>query len=287
MGSEQRSRRSRLNAEVALVRFALAAGEHWQDFVIIGGLNPDFLVSQPPAPHLGTTDVDLLLEVGVIYDRDEQDFGWLDDALQADAWRPRGASAWQWELSTDEAVVRLDLLCDVPDPAGQPLILPGVRSVSAMNLTGPDAALHQPVPRRIQVPDDVRAAHPGAPEHVMLQFASLGGYLVAKSAALLGRQLPKDAYDLIYVTLYNDAGAAGAATAVTQMAARPRGSDPRDVVRSAISLYIDPNGTCADHFAQQMRLAGDDESEERLRRDAAEGAKMFLSQLDAVRPRDA
>ena len=75
MDIEPRSRGARERAEEALIRLAVALGERSTDVVIIGGLNPDFLVSGPPVSHLGTTDVDVLVEVGVHYDREDLDFG--------------------------------------------------------------------------------------------------------------------------------------------------------------------------------------------------------------------
>jgi len=71
LASELRSRAAPDRAEGALARFALLAAGHTHEFVVIGGLNPDFLAPTAPAPHIGTTDVDLLFEIGFIYDRDE------------------------------------------------------------------------------------------------------------------------------------------------------------------------------------------------------------------------
>ncbi|UJP08904.1 hypothetical protein L2X99_10450 [Microbacterium sp. KUDC0406] len=56
MDSESRNRDTRARAEEALVRFALLAEGHSTDFVVIGGLNPDFLAPYAPNPHMGTTE---------------------------------------------------------------------------------------------------------------------------------------------------------------------------------------------------------------------------------------
>jgi len=84
----ERSPEARDFAEEALVRLALAMGPHSCKLVIIGGLNPGFLTVSPPVPHLGTTDIDVLLEVGFVYDRDEMDFAWLEEGLRVAAFTP-------------------------------------------------------------------------------------------------------------------------------------------------------------------------------------------------------
>lgn len=281
MDFEQRSRATRDRAEEALIRFALLVGDHWRDFVVIGGLNPDFLAPAAPAPHVGTTDVDLLFELGFVYDRDDLDFGWLDAALQHGGFIARsGVAGWQWDAVLGDVRVRLDLLCDVPDSPGQTVALPGAREAAVQNLRGPAAALQNTVSRTLRVPPRVRAEGGDIPADVQLRFAGLGGYLAAKSAALLGRGMSKDAYDLVFVTLYNPGEIDGAVEAVRALSPgveRP----PIEVVRDAMRLIADDSSVSAGHFASQMRDAGDDESYETLLNDARSGARRFLRDLDA------
>ncbi|MCJ1687965.1 hypothetical protein [Rathayibacter sp. VKM Ac-2927] len=281
MASEARTRAARARAEDALVRFALLAGAHAQDFVVIGGLNPDFLAPSAPAAHLGTTDVDLLFELGFVYDREELDFGWLDRVLRTSGFRARrGAAGWQWDAVLGDALVRLDLLCDVVDQPGQTVSLPGAESAAVQNLEGPAAALVQPILRELSVSPRVRADHVDAPDRVELRFASLAGYLTAKSAALLSRSTAKDAYDLMFVVLFNPGGPREAAQSILELPAVSYRRPPAAVARGAVSMLLDPQGRWAGHFAAQMRGAGDEELEERLRADAAAGASLFLRTLD-------
>jgi len=281
LASEARTRAARARAEDALVRFALLAGAHAQDFVVIGGLNPDFLAPSAPAAHLGTTDVDLLFELGFVYDREELDFGWLDQVLRTSGFRTRReAAGWQWDAVLGDTLVRLDLLCDVVDQPGRTIALPGADHAAVQNLDGPGAALVQPVLRRLLVSSTVRADMDDAPESVGLRFASLGGYLTAICAALSARAAPKDAYDLMFVLLYTPGGAREAARAIAEMPVMSHRRPPRAVARAAVSMMLDPEGSCAGHFAAQMQEAGDEEPEDRLRADAAAGAALFLRTLD-------
>lgn len=283
MEFEARSRETRQRAEDALVRFALLAGSHVADFVVIGGLNPDFLAPQAPVPHLGTTDVDLLFELGLIYERDEQDFAWLDRAIEEASFRERSGSAgWQWDAILGDSLVRIDLLCDVPDSPGRMVALPGANLASAQNLDGPAAALENPITRELFVPVSIALDHPDCPSSVYLKFATLGGYIAAKSSALLSRRIPKDAYDLMFVILYNPDGPRGAARATANLSVPQHRQSHRDVVKSAIGLLADAPGEWAGHFAEQMSAAGDDAPDDQLRTDAAVGAAQFLAEFDPV-----
>ena len=114
-----------------------------------------------------------------------------------------------------------------------------------------------------------------------LRFANLGGYLLAKAAAAQSRMLHKDKYDLMYVTLYNPGGAAGAATAVArQLGLAGDVADP-GAIRAAIAKFVEPDGAWAGVFADTMVATGDTATEAQLRTDAAIGAQTFLEVLDA------
>lgn len=277
MGSEPRSRTARDRAEEALVRFALLTGEHATDFVVIGGLNPDFLAPAAPHPHLGTTDVDLLLELGVIYDREELDFGWLDEALAAGGFSAiSSAAGWQWTGVLGDAFVRLDLLCDVYDSPNLPIELPGATEATAQNLTGRAAALHHPIERELAVADAVKADMPHAPERVRLRFASLGGYVAAKSAAFTSRDTAKDAYDLAFVIMYGPGGPRAAATATARTQVPSHREPIAPTVVAAVKRLADDESPWVDAVVQELHLAGDGTDSDQLRTDIVQSAVLFL-----------
>lgn len=277
MASEPRNRVARARAEEVLVRFALLAGNHATDFVVIGGLNPDFLAPDAPHPHLGTTDVDLLFELGFVYDRDELDFGWLDRALVAGGFTAVGnVAGWQWRGVLGDAVVRLDLLCDVYDSPGQPVYLPGAIEATAQNLTGPAAALHKPIEREIVVPEAVKADMPHAPDHVRLKFANLGGYIAAKCAAFLSRDEAKDAYDVAFVIMYGPGGPRAAAAAAGAAESPPHRGPVRATIISAVTRLADPRSSWVDVVIRELHLAGDESEDDQLRADVVQSAIRFL-----------
>ncbi len=64
MSDHIRSRQSRALAENALVRLVHAYGEI-PEFVLLGGLVPDLLCSSAPRSHVGTTDVDVQVDLEI------------------------------------------------------------------------------------------------------------------------------------------------------------------------------------------------------------------------------
>lgn len=280
MASELRSRAARDRAEAALARFALLAAGHLDEFVVIGGLNPDFLAPAAPVPHSGTTDVDLLFEIGFVYDRDEYDFVWLERLLENEGFLSQNSDGWRWDAVLGDAKIRLDLLCDVPDHPGQAIALPGATNAATKNFAGPAPALIAPITREITVPPAEREATPDAPSRVALHFANLGGYLLAKAAAARSRGLEKDLYDLLFVTLYNSGGPQGTAMAVGEQLGRlPDPQGARASIVEAMTGCTDPATSGARAFARNMIDSGDDATEAQLRQDAAFAASRFLAAL--------
>lgn len=279
MDSESRTREARARAEEALVRFALLAGGHTDEFVVIGGLNPEYLATDAPVSHQGTTDVDLLFAIGWDLAGAEHDFSWLDVALEKGDFTSE--NRWRWNATLGDARVRLEFLADVWDHTADTVSLPGSRTAVATKLAGPAAALVDPELRDLPVPPSVRAQFGVETDAVTLRFANLGGYLLAKAAAAQSRMLHKDKYDLMYVTLYNPGGAAGAATAVArQLGLAGDVADP-GAIRAAIAKFVEPDGAWAGVFADTMVATGDTATEAQLRTDAAIGAQTFLEVLDA------
>lgn len=180
-------------ARTALHRLLVEMRQHVEDVTVIGGLNPPLLAPSSDAPHQGTVDVDLVLDLAPVYDREEQDFGWLEVALARAGFEPSADDGgWRWSTLMGDARIHLDVLCDVLDNPGRQLALPGTRTVTAMNVQGPVAALGD-VARR---PASVRLDDTSPEVTLEIRYAGLGGYLLAKSAALVSRAASKDFYDL-------------------------------------------------------------------------------------------
>lgn len=258
------------------MRFALLAGDHATDFVVIGGLNPDFLAPRAPVPHLGTTDVDLLFELGFVYDRDELDFGWLDRALHRGGFAEvQSEAGWQWIGVLGDARIRLDLLCDVPDNPGLAIHLPGATEAAAQNLSGPAAALLAPIERELDVPESVRREIASAPRRISLRFASLGGYVAAKSAAFIAREQEKDAYDLAFVLMYAPGGPRAVADAVAALTSPTHLPSIVPTMTVVGTRLIDRSSPWIDRIVRQLQLAGDESEAEQLAADVRVAVTQF------------
>lgn len=275
-----RSRYTRDLANSALAAFATAVAGHDQDFSVIGGLNADLLTDPADPPHQGTIDVDVLIEVGLVYDRPDLDFRWLEAGLTTAGFEPdHSGRAWVWWLGVGGVRVRLDLLCDVADNVGQEIALPGATSVAAQNVAGPAPALHDVVVREISL--DPATGTRGGGGTVAVRFAGLGGYLLAKAAAAHHRGEPRDFYDLAYVLLHASAGSPEAVARAAADAVPPYPHvDHLALLRAALRALADPSGPAAGAFAGQRVLDGDPTDESVLRQDAAGAAIAALAELD-------
>jgi hypothetical protein len=235
--------------------------------VLIGGLVPETLVSVDD-PHQGTVDVDVLLPVALVFDREDQDFGWLEGALTAAGFvlvSPN--TGWRWMTSVDGAAIVVEFLADVPDSPGQELALPGARTLSANNLAGPAPALR-----------DTREIAVGRHR---ARAAGVGGYLAAKAAAIVGRGLVKDLYDFAYVIVHSLAkeGPMLAQHVESVVVQRPEvGRDMRREVLHACGRFetIDAVGPRA--YAAEALRAGSTKSYAELAEEATESVTA-LAQL--------
>ena len=272
----------------ALIALIVQLGPHAEDVVVIGGLNPDLLTDRPPAPHQGTNDIDLLLQVGFVYERDDDlDFSWLETALLRAGFEDLGLG-WRWRMTLRGLPVVLEVLCDTPDNPDRPIALPGTRTLAAMNLAGPAPALNDTLRRTITVPEPIRAEVPSAPTSVTIRFAGLGGYVLAKAAAVHKRGARKDLYDLAFVLLYNTAGGPHAAGAAARAAlpTEPTEDHP-GLALAAMAHFASARSTGPQAFAVTMRQSNPDLDAEVLAQDAVGAAAEFLASFDppAVRSR--
>ncbi len=204
MGEPSRSRPARDLAERALIRLVRAYGEV-PEIVLLGGLVPDLLCARSGAPHEGTTDVDLQVDLEI--QRGATNAARLEAALGVAGFRPDREHAWRWRDHAPAAsVVKIEFLADLGTAPDRTVIaFDGCRSLGAVNLRGTGFAA------RDWTLLPVTAAIDGEPCTVELRVATLPAYLLAKVHAAAGRCLPKDWYDIAYVLLHNDEGGPHAA----------------------------------------------------------------------------
>jgi hypothetical protein len=270
LGTEARSPETRALAEEVLAEIAVRAGAHADELVVIGGLTPGLLASTAPVPHLGTMDVDLLLEVGFAYD-DDGDVGWIEDVLR-DMGCTASPSGTRWVATVGGVPVLVDLIADRPGSApARSIPLPGCAVASAVNLPGPAAARCDAERHEVAVPARLGGGT------VSVAFAGLGGYLLSKAAAAAYRGEARDFYDFYFVVLHNDRGGpSAAAAAVTTGACGAVAAGYRPELLTVLRAAADRTAVGARAYAAESRHAGDGTDPDVLGEDAV-GAAFVLA----------
>ena len=209
MSEPQRSRQARALAEAALVRIVSAYGET-PEFVVLGGLVPDLLCSKAARQHVGTTDVDVQVDLEI--QAGARNAARLERALLTAQFKPSSQYVWRWQdRSVPRAVVKIEFLADLStERAEATVIFTGSDALGAVNLRGTGFAARDWRSHTLAADIDGQTAT------VEVRVATLPAYLLAKTHAAYGRRLEKDWYDIAYVVLHNDAGGPAAAAVRVQ-----------------------------------------------------------------------
>jgi hypothetical protein len=203
--------------ERTLVTLLRGLGPWKSSIYLIGGLVPRYLIQQPVGgerpPHIGTTDVDVVLDLDVLadveaYERLEQNLKRMGFERGAnDAGR---IQHHRWVKPVQEGLtVVLDLLCDVPSREGPRLVnLSGdARGLSAVRIPGAHIVFHDYVEVAItaELLDDRGVATE------IVRVAGIAPFVVLKAIAYDDRVEEKDAYDLVYTIANYEGGPEAAA----------------------------------------------------------------------------
>lgn len=196
----ERSMDARARAERALVSLLHALGDESPPLIVLGGLVPEMLTrgQNPPVPrHLGTTDVDLFVELSV---DTEEDLSRLEPALTELGFRPKDAGGWCWIGTIEGAPMKLEFLCERDDAPEETVYKPrGCDQFGALNLRGPGYVQEDWTKEKL-------STKTVDGQVVEVRFAALFGYLLSKACAVRHRGHEKDYYDFVYVLLYNRLG---------------------------------------------------------------------------------
>lgn len=277
MSEPQRSRRARALAEAALVRIVSAYGET-PEFVVLGGLVPDLLCSQAPRQHVGTTDVDVQVDLEI--QAGTGNAARLEQALRTARFTPSGQHVWRWQdKSVPGAVVKIEFLADLSDaPAQATLSFSGSEALGAVNLRGTGFAARDWQPYSL-TPD-----LSGQPTTVEVRVTTLPAYLLAKTHAAYGRGLEKDWYDVAYVVLHNDAGGPNAAAKrVQEVFAADLVGQTATALTELAANFSDANAQGSLAYATTMQVLHPDLDVDVLANDAVAGITAFVGGLQIRR----
>jgi hypothetical protein len=273
MSEPPRSREARALAEAALVRLVSAYGET-PEFVLLGGLVPDLLCSSAAHQHVGTTDVDVQVDLEI--QGGSGNAARLERALRESDFTPSGGYAWRWrDESVPGVVVKIEFLADLDSvPSETTVTFDGCEALGAVNLRGTGFAARD---WRLR---PFTAEVNGQARTVEVRVATLPAYLLAKTHAAYGRGATKDWYDIAYVVLHNDDGGPAAAAEQVQTVF---GADLVGQTATALgelsANFVDSTAQGSVAYAETMTGLHPDLDADVLANDAVAGIGAFLGGL--------
>lgn len=259
-----------------------------QHAILIGGLVPGLLVLDPGpgrSRHVGTADLDICLSVALI-EGGTAEYERIEKALRTAGFEPTDRT-FAWRRTHDLGVV-VEFFCPASEkrPPGTvfrpkadeaPLVKHNMGGrLSAIALEAGNAISHDivAVEREVVLPDSAG--------HITWTFRVTGlvGFLVAKASALVDRDKPKDAYDIVWLLENWESGPEGASEAVAAT-----GLLERDDVRSAMTrlatAFSAPDGLGPSSFVRFMAPTGAPQDVRvRLARQAMGAVQAFIEALD-------
>lgn len=187
-----------------LIELGQVLGAYTDRFVVIGGSVPWLLCPGAEPAHIGTIDVDLCLDAEALGDGE---YANLIDLLQHAGYR-RGEN--QMRAFQMVRTVKLDegepinVIIDFLMPKNAKIVRnkpPILAGFAVQRADGADLATHNFVQHELsgQMPD-------GRNNTVKLRVANIPALLVMKGYAIVGRDKPKDAYDIYYVVKHCEDG---------------------------------------------------------------------------------
>lgn len=226
--------------ERTLVTLSRGLGPWKEGLYVTGGLVPRYLIPVLPAapeppPHIGTTDVDLVLDFAVLaeveaYRRLEQNLKTLGFVRgQNDAGAPQHFS---WRKPVGEGItIVVDLLCDAVDEGGGRVrTVTGEKRLSALGIPGAYLVTEDYI--NVELTEELLDERGIATETV--RVANIVPFLALKALAYDDRLEEKDAYDMVYCLTHYSTGPEGIAEAYAASLTRLPG-DP--FLRRALEVW--------------------------------------------------
>lgn len=270
-----RSRPARAAAERALVRIIHHYGKR-PEFVVLGGLVPEWLCSGSEFQHAGTVDVDVQVNLEIACG--EVNALRLERALRNAEFFPERGRVWRWISNQpgSSSIVKFELLVDLQDrPANTEFVLEGCSDLGVVNLRGTGFASRDTEVR------ELKARISGMMHHVEVNVTGLAGFLLAKVEAAFARREDKDWYDIAFVLLHNNAG--GPLGAMDLI--RKRFGDEINAVYSALNdleeNFSAPDAQGPKAYAEQMRVDYPALDAKVLKADAVVAVREFCRTLRA------
>jgi hypothetical protein len=277
--------------ERAALTLLKCAGPWWERIFLAGGLVPRYLITDLPElvrPHVGTTDVDLVVGVAVVDEGPEPYETLVTNMRRAgfEMYRnPAGEQqTFRWSIGIDGQTVLVEFMTEQggePGSIARPRQNTGAK-LGAFEVRGASLVALDFVEREIR-----GRLQDGSESFGTIRVANLVPFLTLKSLALheRGAVKYKDAYDIVF-TLGNWPG--GPDGAAVEAARSP--VIGREVVREALGkldAHFEHAGMDAPgHYSRFLfdEAVDDHEEEERLKLEALAVVRGFFGTLAGLMP---
>lgn len=261
--------------ERALVTVLGSVGLWRERIYLVGGLAPRYIVGELPEeaePHVGTTDVDLVIALAVETDQPETYWTLATNLERCDFKQVEPSFRWRREVDGIPVVVELlgESADTQPGRTFRPREGTGTK-LAVLNVPGANLAAQD----FIVVPIERERLDGGGSSRVDVRVANILPYTVLKIQAFQDRHENKDAYDLIFTLRFHPGGVTAAGTAA---AASPIADNPQ--VLAGLKL-LEERFASADldapvAYAHFVAAPGDDDDLFRRRQEAVATARAFL-----------
>ncbi|MYA27538.1 MAG: hypothetical protein F4091_00300 [Acidimicrobiales bacterium] len=248
----------------------------WGDrVVLVGGLAPRYIVgldSLSTSPHVGTTDVDLVITLAV--GDSSETYTTLYRNLKRSGFTV-GDRSYQWQRSVDGIKVEVEFICETDQTDPGAIYRP-------KQGTGSDfAAFNAPCAGftsqdYVEAPVTAERFDGGGLSTVTLRVVGVLLFVVLKSLAFQQRHHNKDSYDLVYTLKNYEGGPRAAGEAAAQSPVRCEQSVAK-ALESLRERFGSPDNDAPVAYANFLADRDDHEHKARLRNEAVAVVRQFLA----------
>lgn len=280
----ERDHQSDYDAEVTslcertLVTLIGDIGPWSQRIYLVGGLAPRYIVGVLPqgvSPHVGTTDVDLVIGLAIDNDAPET-YETLQTNLKKSGFAP-GEHSFQWIRQVGGAAVKVEFLCETDQVAPGSIFRPKESTGSKMgafNAPGAQLVTRDYTEQSLEAErlDD------GGVSKVSLRVAGVLSYTVLKIFAFQDRHDNKDSYDLVF-TLANHRGGPAGAGDISRQTDIVNEPQVTEALRLLAERFETPDHDGPVAYANFLAGPDDENAKAQLRNQAVAVVAQFLTAL--------
>lgn len=239
-------------AESVLLELVHILGEYLDRIVVIGGMVPRYLITEPEEPHVGTTDVDLALDHCRF---DEPGYQTLHKLLTNHHYLVDRDQPFIYRrpivMDGKNITVQVDLLSGEYGGTGKERRTQTVQDVRPRKARGADLAFDEPVHVRIagELPD-------GTKDTVTIPVAGIVPFIVMKAMAMRNRLKQKDPYDIYYCLQYFPGGPEKIVGHVKLLKENKLVKEALEILKEK---FASPDHVGPSHISEFLKLSAPDE----------------------------